>query len=77
MAKPLPKALRALRASLRTTQAGLLRDRIQAAVAYLEGLYSVPTSPADEDTGDLRRRQFAAGRHPMIRRAPAPRGNPQ
>lgn len=66
MTAPVPSALKALRASLRTASEPVLRDRLLGAVAYLSRLYGVPAGlpEAEADQGDLRRRrQFAASRH--------------
>ncbi len=61
----LPSAIKALRASLRTATEPGLRDRLQAALWRVEALYGLRRTPADEDTGDLRRRRFVRDRHPV------------
>jgi hypothetical protein len=60
---PVPPALKAVRASLRTAAEPALRDRLSQVIAGLERLYGVRSESPDEDQGDMRRRKFARARH--------------
>jgi hypothetical protein len=65
MSKPIPSALKALRRSLRGATDDHLRDRLQTAIGRLERMYGVakPAAVPDEDTGDMKRRQFVRENH--------------
>ena len=66
--KPLPPAIKALRASLRGASESALRERLQIALRGLERLYGLAPPPTPQDDGDMRRRHFVADRHPAPRR---------
>jgi hypothetical protein len=63
----LPRAIRALRASLRAASESGLRDRLEIALRGLERLYGLAPPPTPQDDDDMRRRNFVADRHPLIR----------
>ena len=66
--KPLPPAIKALRASLRGASESALRERLQIALRGLERLYGLAPPRPPQDDGDMRRRHFVADRHPAPRR---------
>jgi signal transduction histidine kinase len=67
-----PHAIEVLRANLRRTREASLRERISAAISYLEKLYGGQQEP-DDDRRDLRKRRV----RPRRRHAPLRRAGPK